>query len=311
MSHSIDGDDDSAVCRVLSPNSLSLVPVKLEECSVVDTAFDPRGFDPRTEDSVPSVLPDDATATGADVAVEAAETRLTARAVRELLAALGGSIGDEDELVVLLQRAVEIANDAIDGADSIGVTIDLAGQTYTAVHTDSRTLRVDIEQYDAGDGPCLHAARTGETVVVDAETSADRWPRFAAAAKDEGIKSFLAAPLFTPDQRLGSFNLYGRAPAAFDSVDAEVMEILTTTVSRAIGDFSRFKSAKAVADALQRALETRAPIEQAKGMLMAIHRIDADTAFHMLRRQSQTTNTKLRDVAAEIVETYSAPPTAV
>ena len=185
MSHSIDGDDDSAVCRVLSPNSLSLVPVKLEECFVVDTAFDPRGFDPRTEDSVPSVLPDDATATGADVAVEAAETRLTARAVRELLAALGGSIGDEDELVVLLQRAVEIANDAIDGADSIGVTIDLAGQTYTAVHTDSRTLRVDIEQYDAGDGPCLHAARTGETVVVDAETSAERWPRFAAAAKDE------------------------------------------------------------------------------------------------------------------------------
>ncbi|MDF2467809.1 MAG: hypothetical protein K0Q61_181, partial [Rhodococcus erythropolis] len=184
-------------------------------------------------------------------------------------------------------------------------------QTYTAVHTDSRTLRVDIEQYDAGDGPCLHAARTGETVVVDAETSAERWPRFAAAAKDEGIKSFLAAPLFTPDQRLGSFNLYGRASAAFDRVDADVMEILTTTVSRAIGDFSRFKSAKAVADALQRALETRAPIEQAKGMLMAIHRIDADTAFHMLRKQSQTTNTRLRDVAAEIVETYSAPPTAV
>ncbi|MDF2470074.1 MAG: hypothetical protein K0Q61_2446, partial [Rhodococcus erythropolis] len=108
----------------------------------MDTAFDPRGFDPRTEDSVPSVMPDDATATGADVAVEAAETRLTASAVRELLAALGGSIGDEDELVVLLQRAVEIANDAIEGADSIGVTIDLAGQTYTAVHTDSRTLRV-------------------------------------------------------------------------------------------------------------------------------------------------------------------------
>lgn len=105
VSRSIDGDDDSPVCRVLSPNSLSLVPVKLEECFVVDTAFDPRGFDPRTEDSVPSVLPDDATATGADVAVEAAETRLTARAVRELLAALGGSIGDEDELVVLLQRA--------------------------------------------------------------------------------------------------------------------------------------------------------------------------------------------------------------
>jgi hypothetical protein len=78
------------------------------------------------------------------------------------------------------------------------------------VHTDHRTLRVDSEQYEAGEGPCLHAARTRSIVLVDAVDAVDSWPRFAAAAAEEGIRSFLAAPLFTPEHTLGSLNLYGR-----------------------------------------------------------------------------------------------------
>ena len=83
--------------------------------------------------------------------------------------------------------------------------------------------------------------------------------------------------------------------------------MITTTVSRAIGDFARFKSAREVAESLQRALEARAPIEQAKGMLMAIHGIDADQAFDLLRKQSQTTNTRLHTVASDLVEKLSTP----
>ena len=200
---------------------------------------------------------------------------------------------------------VEIAHLAVAGADSVGVTIDLAGRTYTAVHTDQRTLRVDSEQYDAGDGPCLEAARTGSVVVLDAEDAMGRWPRFAAAARAEGIRSFLAAPLFTDDLTLGSFNLYGKSVRAFASLDAEILELLTTTVSRSIADFARYKSAHDVADSIQRALHTRAPIEQAKGMLMALHGVDADRAFDMLRQESQDKNVRLNVVAADFVDRLS------
>ena len=81
--------------------------------------------------------------------------------------------------------------------------------------------------------------------------------------------------------------------------------MLTTAVSRAIGDFARFRSAHEVAASIQRALQTRAPIEQAKGMLMAIHQISADKAFDLLRRKSQDTNVPLRTVAAELVQQLS------
>ena len=48
--------------------------------------------------------------------------------------------------------------------------------------------------------------------------------------------------------------------------------------------------------------ETIAVIEQAKGIIMAQHRCDPEEAFDLLRRVSQRTNIKVREVAARIVE---------
>jgi hypothetical protein len=56
---------------------------------------------------------------------------------------------------------------------------------------------------------------------------------------------------------------------------------------------------------LRRVFDARAIIEQAKGMLMAQHRVPADRAFQLLRAESQRTNTKLRDVAAHHVLLHS------
>ena len=266
------------------------------------------GGDPRIEASLPAAAPEDDSAVAAGLTIAAAaDARVSPVMLARMLVSAGNSIDDEDELLSVLQRVVGIAHDVVAGADSTGVTIDLGGRTFTAVHTDHRTLRVDSEQYDAGEGPCLHAARTRSIVLVDAVDAVDTWPRFSSAAAEEGIRSFLAAPLFTPEHTLGSLNLYGRSQSAFDDIDAEILDLLTTAVSRAIGDFARFKSERDVAESIQRALEHRAPIEQAKGMLMAIHGIDADEAFDLLRKQSQATNVRLRTVAANFVEQLSAP----
>lgn len=263
--------------------------------------------DPRVADSLPSATTTEAERDdAADVLITAAaKGQISPALVGDMLVSAGRSIADEDDLLALLQRVAEIAHEVIDGADSTGITIDLDGRTFTAVHTNDRTLRVDSEQYDVGDGPCLHAARTRSTVLVDFDDARIRWPRFAEAASEEGIHSFLAAPLFTSELTLGSFNLYGRTRSAFDEMDADIMDLLTATVSRTIGDFARFTSARSVAEGLQTALATRAPIEQAKGMLMAIHGISADEAFTMLRKKSQDTNIRLHTIAVDLVRQLS------
>jgi AmiR/NasT family two-component response regulator len=68
---------------------------------------------------------------------------------------------------------------------------------------------------------------------------------------------------------------------------------------------------------LQGAFGRRATIEQAKGILMASHAVDADRAFQMLRDHSQHSGRKLVDVAQAVVDSHllllgplprSAPP---
>lgn len=218
----------------------------------------------------------------------------------DLLTALGATITDDADLTVALRMLVSLAADAIDGAASCGVTVAVAQRTFTAVHSDVRTLIVDSDQYQVGDGPCLHAARTGEVVRVDAIASDRRWPDFVASARQENIYSFLAAPLYSERTRFGSLNLYGETPSAFDDRDVAIATALTDALAHALGDYERFDDIRTENAGLRTAMAHRAPIEQAKGMLMAIHRIDADEAFDMLIELSQSRNVKIRDLAVDL-----------
>ncbi|GGY13424.1 hypothetical protein GCM10010384_18960 [Streptomyces djakartensis] len=62
---------------------------------------------------------------------------------------------------------------------------------------------------------------------------------------------------------------------------------------------------------LRQAIASRPVIDQARGILMAIHGCTSDEAWHILRETSQLSNTKLRDVAAAVTasaETNGPPP---
>ncbi|RMI32378.1 PAS and ANTAR domain-containing protein [Nocardia stercoris] len=72
---------------------------------------------------------------------------------------------------------------------------------------------------------------------------------------------------------------------------------------------------EALDEQLPELLESRAVIEQAKGVLMRVYRIDADQAFKLLVWRSQENNTRLRDLAqqliAELPEIPAAPEATV
>lgn len=57
-------------------------------------------------------------------------------------------------------------------------------------------------------------------------------------------------------------------------------------------------------EAVAEIAESRSAIDQAKGMLMVVYRITADTAFELLRWRSQETNVKLRVLAEQIVADF-------
>ena len=61
---------------------------------------------------------------------------------------------------------------------------------------------------------------------------------------------------------------------------------------------------------LQTALECRAVIDQAKGILIERHKLTPDQAFQLLAQTSMHANRKLRDVAENLVLTGELPAVA-
>jgi hypothetical protein len=155
------------------------------------------------------------------------------------------------------------------------------------------------------------AMATGQTVYVDVTATRQRWPRFAADATNIGVQSFLAAPLNGEQDhpRGGSLNLYSRDPEGLLEHDTVLVQVLVDRVSRAVTEYTRTAAAESLVEQLRHAIETRAPIEQAKGILMASHQIDGAAAFALLRHRSQETNTKLHTLAQQFVLTHTGATT--
>jgi hypothetical protein len=90
-------------------------------------------------------------------------------------------------------------------------------------------------------------------------------------------------------------NLYAPSPHAFSSRHEAVIGDLATAASVVLSNAVAYWGAYDLSQQLQEAIESRAVIDQAKGMLMARSPdLTADEAFDLLKRASQRENVKLR-----------------
>jgi AmiR/NasT family two-component response regulator len=69
-----------------------------------------------------------------------------------------------------------------------------------------------------------------------------------------------------------------------------------------------YETTRQLAENLDLAMQSRAAIEQAKGILMSERRCDAGEAFDILAAASQRSNRKLRDIAQAIVDGVTEKP---
>ena len=168
---------------------------------------------------------------------------------------------------------------------------------------------VDELQYRSWAGPCIEAAESEQIVVADRTTASERWPGLASEARRFGVQSFLSIPLpaLEPGVRAGAVNVYGSRADGFARSEVALMNLFTTAAGYAIGSTERYRGARQLALQLERALDSRAVIDQAKGVLMAVHGVDADGAFAMLVETSRRTNTKVRVVAEELLASVRTP----
>lgn len=218
------------------------------------------------------------------------------------LAQLTGILAEEEDLGRVLQRSVDQVVSGVPGADMVSVTVMRGNNGETVASSNERVWAIDSDQYAAGNGPCLDAARTREVVRVGVEEARERWPDFARSARAAGVESYLSAPLIMGEQFVGSLNLYSEKPHGFGDFDVALLRLYIAAASGAILNARRAADARRLIEDLKRALQSRAVIDQARGVLMAQRGISADEAFEELSRESQNTNVKLREVAARLLD---------
>ncbi|HEY7051053.1 MAG TPA: GAF and ANTAR domain-containing protein [Mycobacterium sp.] len=221
-----------------------------------------------------------------------AENALAAR-----MAELAREVAAPSSLDDVLFGVTSAAREIIPGVDSAGVLLIAKGGKFeTHGSTSDLPHELDRLQQEFGEGPCVEAAVDQLIVRTDDFESEQRWPRYSRAVVQMGIRAGLSFKLYTSTDTAGALDLFSFKPNVFDSDAEAIGSVLAAHAAAAILASRR-------GEQLQSALTTRDLIGQAKGVIMERYKVDAVRAFDMLRELSQTSNTRLVDIAQRVVDT--------
>ena len=212
-----------------------------------------------------------------------------------------------------LHRLAELTVDAVPPIAAAGMSmLDRNGRPTTAVFTDPAAPEIDEAQYRTGAGPCLDAWRQRRPISIgDTTDRGGRYDEFKGSCVDHGVFSTLSLPMIAGDKALGALNVYAREKCAFSDADVAATTNFAAVASAVLANATAYWGALELGQQLRQAMQSRAVIEQAKGMLMASSpELTADDAFAVLVRASQRENSKLRDVAQRIVDRRPPPSTS-
>ena len=204
------------------------------------------------------------------------------------------------------QQLVDFAAHAVPHAIGVGLTLVRGNREPTPLAASSELAGiVDAIETECGEGPCLDAIEYDDiTVANDLAEEESRWPKFVERAlRETPVRSMFGARIFLTGEDRGALNFYANERNAFDQLDIGIGAMLSTIASIALQHALEQKRR----ENLEIALESSRVIGMAMGIIMANQLCTADQAFDALRRISQETNRKLRDVALDVTETGALP----
>ncbi|MBM7173057.1 ANTAR domain-containing protein [Streptomyces sp. G44] len=203
------------------------------------------------------------------------------------------------------RRLSELSEQAVrctPGCCGAGTTVTDGGDEHPTTVTHPDLAGLVAVQLRTGEGPIPAAEERGTPVGSQDLLRDERWPAYRALALDSGVRSSVTLPF----QRAGltvTLTLFGFRPGSFGDARHGPAQALGDLATASFVRDRHYRAALTELDQMGTALRTRPVVDQACGIVMHVLGCEADAAFSVLRRISQTTNRKLADVAAALVET--------
>jgi len=201
----------------------------------------------------------------------------------------------------VLRRVTALVVAALPGVTEASVSVAHRGAVRFVEFSGSLASVLDQRQHPRDFLPAAPAPPH----VLALDTSGDGpHAEFRGVARRHGVRRALLAALPATDDFSGSLLLcLTGEDRGGDPDEGEVAEVVRR-VAVPVLDVVAYEEAVRRAEQLTEAMRSRAGIEQAKGILVAVHGCSPDEAFVRLSRMSQQSNRKLREVAEDIVAGY-------
>jgi GAF domain-containing protein len=224
----------------------------------------------------------------------------------ELFAKVARELAEQADLRQTTRRLVELAVELTEC--SMAALWSLASGDHASLQaaTDPDAARVLSRILrDIDEGPASTVLLSRQVVLIEDTQLETRWPRYLAALAESGlaVRSVLGYSLAVSERQLGALLLYSSKPGYFTD---ELLRIGSVLADHAAIALDAAISAEKAAN-LRLALQSNRRIGMAIGILMAMHRLNEEQAFDLLRVASQHTHVKIRDVAEDIILTGAVP----
>jgi GAF domain-containing protein len=225
--------------------------------------------------------------------------------LRAGLRGLAGLVAGARGVFELLSEVAEFAAHAIPGVDGAGVGLIDVDHGIALLQKASATAEfvheIDVVQYELHEGPCITCMQSRRPTVGGSLGSDSRWPHFGGRVARMGVHSALSLPLMVGEHVIGAINSYAKSHDAFGEHAVRLGSQFAGPAAVSIYNAQLLAGARERAEQLQQALESRAVIDQAIGIIRSRSGASAEWAFARLVRMSQTENTKLYVIAERLV----------
>jgi GAF domain-containing protein len=226
---------------------------------------------------------------------------VTPQDVRHALTELGQLRFGEMRVDEAMHRIVQTTH-AIFSVDGAGLMLaDGEHHLRNAAVSDARVRHLEELQIRHQEGPCITAFDDKVLVGVEDLISDPRWPSFSAAAVERGVRAVLASPIPYNQDAVGVVAVLSEERHPWSAEAELALLAFTDLAALLIASMMMGEQQTVLATQLQSALNSRAIIEQAKGVLIGQQGLSAHAAYEQIRAQARAERRKIAVVAAELV----------
>jgi GAF domain-containing protein len=226
---------------------------------------------------------------------------ISTRDLHRALSELGELRFGETDVNEAMHKIVHTTHSIFD-VDGAGLMLVDGDQTLrNAAVSDARLDRLETLQIAHDEGPCISAFDDKTLVCAEDLAAETRWPDFCPAARAAGVSAVLASPIPYNQGAIGVVVVLSEDARPWNPEAELALMAFTDLAALMIASILHGERQTMLATQLQGALDSRAVIEQAKGILAAREQVPVRVAYEQLRARARAERRRLSEVSAELV----------